>query len=159
MASNTTPTRTHLPDCLAKTAKKSAAPLKPIAPKRSSVQAKLDGKSQGGADPIILTESEDVPVPPRLKQYQRKSSVPQLKPPNGSVKGKGGTQGFQRDDPINLEPPDGVSDISDVEMSIPAPRPISSPNEPSPVSTKEETLQRKLLQASPPSQLSNITTK
>jgi hypothetical protein len=159
VASNTTPARTYLPDCLAKTARKSAAPLKPIAPKRSSVQAKLDEKSQGGADPIILTESEDVPAPSRLKQHQRKSSVSQLKPPNGSVKGKGKTQGLQRDDPINLEPPDGVSDVSDAEISIPAPRPRSSPNEPSPLSTKEETLQRKLLQASPPSQPSDITTR
>lgn len=159
VASNTTPARTHLPDCLAKTARKSAAQLKPIAPKRPSIQAKLDEKSQGGADPIILTESEDVPAPSRLKQHQRKSSVPQLKPPNGSVKGKGKTQGLQRDDPINLEPPDGISDISDAEMSIPAPRPRSSPNEPSPVSTKEEILQRRVTQAGPPSQLSNVTTR
>ena len=159
VASNTTSARTYLPDCLAKTARKSAAPLKPTAPKRSSVQAKLDEKSQGSADPIILTESEDVPPPSRSKRYQHKSSVPQLKPPNGSVKGKGKTQGLQRDDPINLEPPDGVSEVSDVEMLIPAPRPRSSPNEPSPASTKEETHQRKLLQASPSSQLSDITTR
>jgi len=159
VASNATPARTHLPDCIAKTARKSAALPKPTAPKRSSVQAKLDEKPQGGADPIILTESEDAPAPPRSKQYQRKSSVPQLKPPNGSVKGKGKAQGLQRNDPINLEPPDGVSDVSDVEMSIPPPRPRSSPNEPSPVSTREETLQRKLLQASPPFQPNNITTR
>ena len=149
VASNATPAKAHFPDRLAQTARKSTALRKPTAPKRSSVQTKPDENVQGGADTIIVTESEDVPLPPRSKQFQRKSAVPQSKPVNGSVKGKGKTQGLQRDDPIDLEPPDGVSDVSDVEMSIPTPRPRSSPNESSSVSAKEETLQRKLLQASP----------
>lgn len=147
MAPDTTPARTHSSDCLAKTARKSAALHKPAAPGRSGVQAKPDGKPQEATDPIVCTESEDVPAPPRSKQSQRKSIVPQLKPANESLKGKGKAQGLQRDDPIDLEPLDGVSDVSDVEVLVPAPRPRSSPNEPSPVSAKEETLQRKLLQA------------
>ena len=150
MVLNTTPARADFPDCLAKTARKSAASRKPTAPKRSSTQAKPDEKTQGSAEPIIVTESEDAPAPPRAKQSQRKSAVPQLKPTDGSAKGNGKAKGLQRDDPIDLEPPDGVSDVSDVEMSIPAPRPRSSPNESYPASAKEETLQRNLLQASPP---------
>jgi hypothetical protein len=149
VAPNTIPARAHLLDYPAMTARKSAAPRKPTASKRSSVQAKPDGKAQGGSDPIILTESEDASAPSRSKQSQRKSAVPQLKPANGSAKGKGKAQGHQREDPIDIEPLNGVSDISDVEMSIPAPRSRSSPNGPSPVPAKEETLQRKLLQVGP----------
>lgn len=147
VALNTILARAHLLDYPAMTARKSAAPRKPTAPKRSGVQAKPDGKAQGGSDPIILTESEDASAPSRSKQSQRKSAVPQLKPANGSAKGK--AQGHQRDDPIDIEPLNGVSDISDVEMSIPAPRSRSSPNGASPVPAKEETLQRKLLQVGP----------
>lgn len=133
------------------TARKSAVSRKPSAAKRSSIQAKPDGKVQEVTDPIVLTESEDVPAPPRSKQTQRKSAVPQLKSANGSVKGKGKAQGLQRDDPIDLEPLDGVSDVSDVEMLVPAPRPRPrpSPDELSPVPVKEETFQRKLLQVGP----------
>ena len=131
------------------TARNSAVSRKSTAAKRSSTQAKPDGKAQEDADPIIVTESEDGHAPPRPKQSQRKSAVPQSKPTNGSVKGKERARGLQRDDPIDLEPLDGISSVSDVEMSIPAPRPRSSPNELSPVPVKEETLQRKLLQVSP----------
>lgn len=155
VTSNTTPARAYFPDYLANTARKSAAPRKSTAPKPSSTQAKPDGESQGGIDPIVVTESEDAPLPSRSKQSQRKSAVPQLKPTNRNVKGKGNAQGLQRNDPIDLEPPDGVSDVSDVEMSIPAPRQRSSPNEPSPAAGGE-TLQRKLLQVSLPSQLSTL---
>jgi len=139
------------------TARKSATSRKPTAPKRPNTQAKSDEKAQGATDPIVITESEDVPAPSRSKQSQRNSSVPQLKPANGSAKGKGKARGLQRDDPIDLEPLDDVSNVSDVEMSIPAPRPRSSPNELSPVPIKDETLQRKLLQVSPP-QLGTIVT-
>ena len=159
VASNATPARAHFLGCLAKTVRRSAAPHKPTAPKRSSIQAKPEEKSREGADPIIVTESEDNPTTSRSKQSQRKPAISQLKPANGGVKGKGKTQGLQHDDPIDVEPPDDVSDVSDVEMSIPAPGPRSSPNELSPVSAKEEALQRKLLQASFPSRPSVITTK
>lgn len=159
VASDTIPARAHFPGHLAKNVRKSAASRKPTAPKRSSIQDKPDENVQGDADPIIVTESEDVPAPPHSKQSQRKSVVPQSKPTNGTVKGKGKAQGLQRDDPIDLEPPDGVSDVSDVETSIPAPRQRSTPSGSSPVSAKEETLQRKLLQASPPSQLGTTTAR
>lgn len=66
------------------------------------------------------------------------------------MKGKGKARGLERDDPIDLGPLDGVSDASDIEMSIPAPRPRPSPNELSAVSTKDEALQRNLLQVSSP---------
>lgn len=147
VAPNTTPARAHSPDCLALTARKSAVSRKPTT-KRSSTQAKPDGKAQEAADLIIVTESEDVPAPPRSKQSQRKSIAPQLKPTNGSVKGKEKARGLQRDDPIDLEPLEGISNVSDVEMFMPAPRPRSSPNELSPAPVKDETLQRKLLHVS-----------
>ena len=149
VAPNTTPARAHFPDCLAMTARKSATSRKPTAPKRSNIQVKPDEKAQGATDPIVITESEDAPAPSRSKQSQRNSSVPQLKPTNGSAKGKGTSRGLQRDDPIDLEPLDDVSNPSDVEMSIPAPRPRSSPNEVSPAPVKDEALQRKLLQVRP----------
>lgn len=155
VTSNTTSARTYLPDFLAKTARKSAVPRKPAVPKRLSTQAKPGEEPLGSADPIIVTESEDVPAPSRSKRSQRKSVVPQSK----STNGRGKTQGLQHDDPIDLEPPDSVPDVSDVEMSIPAPRPRSSPNELSPVSAKEENLQRKLLQASFPSEPNTIATR
>lgn len=131
------------------TARKSATSRKPTAPKRSNAQVKPDERTQGATDPIVITESEDVPAPSRSKQSQCNSSAPQLKPINASAKGKGTPRGLQRDDPIDLEPLDDVSNLSDVEMSIPAPRPRSSPNEVSPAPVKDETLQRKLLQVSP----------
>lgn len=149
VAPNTTPARAHFPDCLAMTARKSATSRKPTAPKRSNIQAKPDEQAHGVTDPIVITESEDAPAPSRSKQPQRNSSVPQLKPPNGSAKGKGKARGLQPDDPIDLEPLDDISNVSDVEASIPAPRLRSSPNELSPVPVKDETLQRKLLQVSP----------
>ena len=152
VAPNTTPARAYFPGCLAMTARKSATSRKSTAPKRSSIQE----KTQRTTDPIVVTESDDAPAPLPPKQPQRKSAVPQLKPTNGNVKGKGKAPGLQRDDPIDLEPLDGVSDVSDVEMSVPSPRSRSSPNELSPVPVKEETLQRKLLQVSPP-QLTTTT--
>lgn len=145
--------RAHFLDLLAQTARKSATLRKPTLPGRSSILAKPDEKARGSADPIIVTESEDAPVPSRSKQQsQRKSAAPapQPKPLNGNGRGKGKTQGPQHDDPIDLEPDDSASGVSDVEMSIPAPRQRSSPNESSAVLAKEGTLQRKLLQVSPP---------
>jgi len=129
------------------TARKSATLRKPTAPKRSSTQAKSDEKARESVDPIIVTESEDMPAPSRSKQSQRRSADPQPKPINGNVKGKGKAQGTQHDNPIDLEPVGGISDLSDIEISIPAPRPRSSPNESSTTSAKDETLQRKLLQS------------
>ena len=117
---------------------------------------------QGSADPIIIAESEDVPAPSGSKQSQRKSNVHQPKPANGTMKGKGKARGLEHDDPIDLGPLDGVSDASDIEMSIPAPRPRPSPNELSAASTKDDALQRKLLQVSSPlswkqAQLDNLS--
>jgi len=139
------------------TARKSATSRKPTVPKRSNTHVKPDENPQGATDPIVITESEDVPAPPRSKQSQRNSSVPQLKPTNGSTNGNGKARGLQRDDPIDLEPLDNVSNVSDVEVSMPTPRPRSSPNELSPAPVKEETLQRKLLQVNP-QQLGTIAT-
>jgi hypothetical protein len=150
VTSNVTSARAHLLDHLAQTARKSAALRKPTVPKRSSIQVKPDDKVRGSADPIIVTESEDIPAPSRSKQPQRKSTAPQPKSANGNGRGKGKTQGPQHDDLIDLEPADDFSDVSDVEMAIPAPRPRSSPNESSVVSAKDDTLHRKLLQVGPP---------
>lgn len=136
-------------DFIAQTARKSATLRKPTAPKRSSIQAKPDEKARRSVDPIIVTESEETPAPSRSKRSQPKSAVPQQKPMNGNVREKAKAQGLQHDDPIDLEPADGGSEVSDVEMSIPAPRPRSSPNESSTTSVKDDTLQRKLLQVSP----------
>lgn len=137
VASDGTPARAHFPDCIGQTARKSATLRKSTVPKRSSSQVKPDQKAPGSTDPIIITESEDVLAPSRLKQPQRESTVPQPKPMNGSARGKGKARGVRHDDPIDLEPVDGVSDASDVEMSVPAPRPRSSPNESSAVSAKD----------------------
>lgn len=142
-------TRTYFPDRPVQTARKSATVGKPTTAKRSGVQAKPDEGAHGSVDPIVVTESEDVPGPSRSKQPPRKSAVPQLKPVNGAVKGKGKVQGLQRDDPIDLEPIDDVSDVSDVETSIPVPRQRSSPNGSPSVPPKDEALQRKLLQVIP----------
>lgn len=136
-------------DCLAQTARKSATSRKSTASKHSIAQPKPDEKARGSADPIIVTESEDAPAPSRSKQSQRKSVVPQPKPVNGGTKGKGKAQVPQRDHPIDLEPLGDISDISDVEISIPTPRKRSSPNESTTGPGKDESIQRKLLQASP----------
>lgn len=138
--------RPSSPQRSAQTARKSATVGKPAAAKRSGISAKPDEKAHGGVDPIVVTESEDVPGPSRSKQPPRKSAVPQLKPVNGAVKGKGKVQGLQRDDPIDLEPTDDVSDVSDIETLVPVPRQRSSPDGSSSVPSKDEALQRKLLQ-------------
>lgn len=150
--SNGTSARAHFPACLAQTARKSATLRKPTVSNRSSIQAKPDEISRGSADPIIVTESEDIPAPSLPKQSQPKSAAPRPKPMNGKVGGKGKAQVSQHAD---LELDDSFSDISDVEMSIPAPRQGSSPSESSALSAKGETLQRKLLKASPPAAKKN----
>ena len=125
---------------------------KPTAAKRSGPQAKSDEKTHSSVDPIVVTEGEDVPGPSRSNQPPRKSVVPQLKPVNGTAKGKAQVQGLQRDDPIDLEPLDDVSGVSDIETSVPIPRQRSSPNGSSSVPPKDEPLQRKLLQVIPHAQ-------
>lgn len=135
--------RAHSIDDLVQTGRKSTSLRKLAVPKRSNIQTKPDEKARGSADPIIVTESEDISEPSRSNQSQRKSAVPQPKAINGNMKGKGKVQAVQHDDPIDLDPADGVSDASDVDMPIPVPRPRPSPIA---VSAKDENLQRKLLQ-------------
>ena len=146
VALNQTFARAHFLGYLAQTARKSATLRQP---KRPNTHAKPDEKTRGSPEPIIVTESEDIPVPSRSKQSQRKSAVPQPKPMNGNGRGKGKAQGLQYDDPIDLKLLNDISDVSDVEISVPVPRPRSSPNESSTVSAKAEALQRQLLQVNP----------